>query len=270
MQVAKIVHNKHLLFLICKLGYLSNNISLKKLNIYNNGRFFIYNVDDFNIASESFNWYLHKPLLAQEVANISCKFYQPKPGDVVLDVGAGLGEETSIYADLVAAEGKVYAIEANPIVYQVLQEVIRLNGFTNVILSNIAINEQHEFVSIDDAPDTYLASSLNNINKGTTYEVQGLPLQDFCTTHSIRRIDLLKVNIEGAERFLSKAFERPELDIKHVAISCHDFRYAKEGNKFFRTKAIVSEYLKRNGYVIVSQSTGKDYIDDWVYGTKET
>ncbi|SNC63636.1 methyltransferase, FkbM family [Hymenobacter gelipurpurascens] len=247
---------------------MRKNLNLRSLRMYHKGRFFIYDVNGFNMASESFSWYLHKYLLEQDVTNISGKFYRPCAGDVVLDIGAGLGEETCIYADLVSPKGAVYAVEANPMVYEVLQEVIKLNNFTNVHLFNIAISEQQELVRIDDAPDTYLASSLNNVKKGTIYEVQGLPLHEFCSFYNIHQIDLLKVNIEGAERYLATAFERPELDIRHVAISCHNFRFTKEGNEFFRTKALVSDYLKRNGYAIISQCTGTDYIDDWVYGTK--
>lgn len=268
MIITKLIQNKQLLFAICKLGYLRNKLRLDNLRIYNNGRFFIYTVNGFSVASESFNWYLHKEVLIRDVLNVSCKFYHPRPGDIVVDIGAGMGEETSIYTDMVTAHGRVYAIEANPVVYNILKEISRLNGLDNVHHFNMALNDRIEPVNIDDIPGNYLSSSLGNLNAGESHEVKGMPLHDFCTTHNIHHIDFLKVNIEGAERFLADTFFNSELNIKNVAISCHDFRFLNENNDFFQTKSIVIDYLKDNNYEIKFQETGIPYIDDWVYGAK--
>lgn len=221
-----------------------------------------------HIASEAFNWYLTKATLEKEVYRVSCKYYTPANGDTILDIGAGLGEETSIYSSMAGPTGTVYAIEANPAVYQILQQVVTLNNFRNVKLFNIAINSTLEKVVIDDAPTSYLSSSLNNLVKGTIYEVDGFPLEYFCATNDIREINLLKVNIEGAERFLNTAFSNSDLLIHNVAIACHDFRFEEEDNEFFRTKQLVTDFLNTNGYETWSQQTGKRYIDDWVYGKK--
>lgn len=271
MAINKLIRNKQLLYWISKLGYARKNKNLKNLRILNNGRFFIYNIEGFNIASEAFSWYLTKEVLEQEVNSVSCRYYRPKIGDTIVDIGAGLGEETLIYAHMVGETGQVFAIEANPSVYQALVEVITLNEFSNVQHFNIAINNKHEHVDIDDAPESYLSSSLNNtVNQGTIYKVEGIPLTNFCAANNLRSIDLLKVNIEGAERFLEAAFSEPGLDIRNVAISCHDFRFENEGNDFFRTKDLVENFLTVNGYEIHSQKTGKRYIDDWVYGLKKS
>ncbi|MDB5233368.1 MAG: FkbM family methyltransferase [Hymenobacter sp.] len=262
------IKNKYLQFVVCKLRYLRNKQNLKGLKVLNEGRFFIYNVGGMHIASEAFNWYLTKEILAKEVQRVSCHYYQPKAGDTIVDVGAGLGEETSIYAAMAGPTGAVYAIEANPVIYGVVKKVIALNKFSNVQVFNVAINSAREKVRIDDAPTSYLSSSLNNLTKGTVYEVEGLPFEAFCVEQGITKIDLLKVNIEGAERFFNTAFSQPGLTIHNVAIACHDFRFEEEGNEFFRTKQLVTDYMEANGYETQSQHTGTRYIDDWVYGKK--
>ncbi|MCC3154451.1 FkbM family methyltransferase [Hymenobacter sp. BT770] len=264
------IQNKYALFLLCKIRYIRNGQNLKSLKIIKDGRFYIYNVGGMHIASEAFNWYLTEAVLAQEVRRVSCRYYTPKPGDTVVDIGAGLGEETCVYTTLVGQLGKVYAIEANPQVYDTLYQVVKLNKFTNVEPYNMAINNITEKVRIDDAPTSYLSSSLNNISKGTVYEVDGIPFKEFCASHAIKEIDLLKVNIEGAERFLKTAFADSRLTIHNVAIACHDFRYAEEGNEFFRTKQLVNDYLNQYGYETWSQQIGIPHIDDWVYGKKLT
>ena len=264
------IKNKRLLFLICKLGYWRNKRKLTALNVVDNGKFYIYGVEGFHIASQSLSWYLTRELLEQKVREVSCRYYVPATGDTVVDIGAGLGEECCIYASMVGPTGAVYSIEANPVIYKVLHQAIALNAFHNIKLFNVAVNSSRAKVMIDDSPDSYLSSSLNNLNKGNVYEVDGFPLEDFCHTNGIKTIDLLKVNIEGAERFLNTAFNHSELVIRNVAISCHDFRYDKEGNAFFKTKQLVTDYLQANGYEIWSQETGTRYIDDWVYGKKTT
>ena len=262
------IQNEYLSFLYCKLRYLRNHQTLKSLKVIDKGRFFIYELGDIRIASEAFSWYLTRAYLEKEVQRVSAHYYTPQPGDTVVDVGAGLGEETSIYTSLVGPSGQVYAIEANPAVYKVLQQLIEESQLRNVKLFNTAINDTPGTVVIDDAPTSYLSSSLNSQNAGTAYKVPGLPFEDFCAAQGIHRIDLLKVNIEGAERFFSTAFAQPGLDIPNVAIACHDFRFEAEGNEFFRTKQLVTDYLQANGYDTWSQETGTRYIDDWVYGRK--
>ncbi|WP_310392791.1 FkbM family methyltransferase [Hymenobacter sp.] len=262
------IRNKVILTLICKLGYWRNNLKLESLKVVNRGRFYIYNVNGMHIASEAFNWYLSRPVLEREVKHISCKYYTPSQGDTVIDIGAGLGEEACIYADMVGPAGTVYAIEANPVVYDVLRQVIELNGLSHVRSFNVAISSTSGKVKIDDAPLSYLSSSLDNEVKGVVYEVDGLTLESFCATNDIKNIHLLKVNIEGAERFLSNSFSNEKLLIHNVAISCHDFRFEKEGNEFFRTKQLVVDYLTANDYETWFQQTGVKHIDDWVYGKK--
>ncbi|WP_400193203.1 FkbM family methyltransferase [Hymenobacter sp. B81] len=268
MNIAKVVKNRHLLYLICKLGYRRNHRNLQDLKIFHQGRFYLYNVEGFGIASEGFNWYLTREHLEQALYAVGCKYYVPRPGDTVVDIGAGLGEESSIIARLVGPQGRVFAIEANPVVYDVLRQVLADNQLGNVSVYNLALSPVREKVVIEDNPANYLGSTLDQASTENLHEVEGWPLQDFCRQQGLRRIDFLKVNIEGAERFLSDFFATTDVVVPHVAIACHDFRFRKEHNEFFRTKELVADYLAANGYQLQFQHTGIDYIDDWVYGTK--
>lgn len=268
MQVTNLTKNKHILHAICKFGYFRNGLKLDQFLIRNNGRFYIYKVNDFFVATESFSWYLNKNILAKNVADISCKFYQPKPGDTIVDIGAGLGEEATIYAEQVGPHGRVYAIEANPAVYAILQELVSLSGFSNVYPFNLALSDQKGSIEIIDTDNSYLSSSFSKGVSGKLYNVPSMPLHQFCSEQHIKQIDLLKVNIEGAERFLRDTFIHSDLLIKNVAISCHDFRYVEAQEDFFRTKQLVTDFLTKSGYTLTSQHTGTAHIDDWVYGTK--
>ncbi|KUG08055.1 FkbM family methyltransferase [Solirubrum puertoriconensis] len=268
MQVEKVIKIRWLLYWVGKLGYLRNKHALRDLQLLEEGRFWLYNVDGFFIASEGFSWYLTKEYLIDKVNRISCRYYQLRQGNTVVDIGAGLGEESSIYSELVGTAGRIYSIEANPKVYKCLTQVVKHNKLANVTAYNVAVNAANTTVEIEDNPANYLGSTLNGHDKTTSYQVEGVTLETFCQRHNITTIDFLKVNIEGAERFLAGAFQSPTLRIRNVAISCHDFRYPENYNEFFVTKEIVTNYLTAAGYTIQQQHTGEGYIDDWVYGTK--
>ncbi|OGB74754.1 protein-L-isoaspartate O-methyltransferase [candidate division Kazan bacterium RIFCSPHIGHO2_01_FULL_49_10] len=56
----------------------------------------------------------------------------PRPGQVVLDVGAGSGWQTALLAKLVGIRGKVYAIEVIPQLCQLAQENLSHYDFSNI------------------------------------------------------------------------------------------------------------------------------------------
>jgi FkbM family methyltransferase len=162
----------------------------------------------------------------------------------------------------------VVAVEANPDVHQVLTDIVNLNKLPNVDVLNVALSPSLGTVTINDEVETYLSGSMQSTETAAKgFKVEGMPLSELMKRYGIMEVDLLKVNIEGAERFLVDEI-RPEIfeNIRNVAISCHDFRYRKEGLEFFRTKELILNYFDRMGYQIKSQSTGIDYIDDWIYG----
>lgn len=51
--------------------------------------------------------------------------YAPKDGDVIIDIGAGVGTETLIYSMMTGKNGKVFAIEAHPATSRSLKLMIR-------------------------------------------------------------------------------------------------------------------------------------------------
>ena len=65
--------------------------------------------------------------------------FNPKEGDIVVDVGAHVGHYTLISSKRVGQNGKVVAIEADPDNFEMLNRNIKLNGLTNVIPLNYAV-----------------------------------------------------------------------------------------------------------------------------------
>ena len=68
--------------------------------------------------------------------------FQPKQGDIVIDVGAHLGRYTIISSYKVGKEGKVIAIEAHPMICEKLNKNLELNKVTNTIILNYAVHSE--------------------------------------------------------------------------------------------------------------------------------
>jgi FkbM family methyltransferase len=252
-----------------RMLYLRNGKYLQDFRSFNKGQFFAYKINDIFFPSESLGWFVDYGYYYKWVRSISTFYYQPRPGDTIIDIGSGIGEEAIVFSKMVGNGGRVISIEANPEVFAVLEEIVRLNGLTNVALHNVAINTSDDEVeiSVDDA--SFLGGSIGvRSGSGKSFTVPGFRFDSFVKKNTIQQVNLLKVNIEGAERFVIDTIGDFINNIHHIAISCHDFRFEQEGNPFFKTKKLVSEYLQANGFQISSQQTGKPFIDDWVYASR--
>src|SRR5215213_1352740 len=68
--------------------------------------------------------------------------FSPKTGDIVIDVGAAFGFYTIMASKRVGQQGKVVAIEPQPIILEMLNRNIKLNKLVNVITLNYAVYSQ--------------------------------------------------------------------------------------------------------------------------------
>jgi FkbM family methyltransferase len=115
-----------------------------------------------------------------------------QPGDVAIDVGANIGEVSIICSQAVGAEGRVWAFEPNPRIYQYLLGNLALNRCANVTATNLALgaNEGRVRMSNDKHDD------MNRIVESGAIEVA-------CSTLDAQLpeapIALLKVDVEGSE-----------------------------------------------------------------------
>lgn len=123
-------------------------------------------------------------------------------GSVVVDVGANIGAFTVPLARQAGSTGKVYALEPQRVVHQLLAANVALNGLTNVHTLQKAGGDGEEDVLW--VPD-YTAASDRLLNLGARSAVR-TPLDDGeaipCVTVDalgLDRVHLLKIDVEGAE-----------------------------------------------------------------------
>jgi len=118
---------------------------------------------------------------------------------VVLDVGAYIGQYTLLAAKYAPA-GRVIALEPHPESYQRLQSHICLNRLSNVRALNLAAGRtpgRSSLVSSDQFSDSRLLPT--NRSGDSVIDVEVLPVDQIVREAALPRVDVMKIDVEGAE-----------------------------------------------------------------------
>ncbi len=176
-----------------------------------------------------------------------CRRYL-RAGMTVVDVGAYIGVYACFLATLVGPQGRVHAFEPFPRSFERLTENIARNGLTNVFANRQAVFSGHGAQSIYIyAPPFESLSSLVHaeqsrtggmLRSGTRMVVDTISLDDYCGDRGIPRIDLLKLDAEGAE---SKILEGAQVLLREERVGCLLFELGKNAKTLM-------ESLKRDGF----------------------
>jgi FkbM family methyltransferase len=122
---------------------------------------------------------------------------QPDRGDVVLDLGACLGDTTLGFAAAVGESGRVFAFEPMPI----FQEVVRSNVERNPHLATrIELVERAVASTSDQLVRLVDAGPGSRLSADGTVEAITVSVDDFVRSNALKRVDFIKMDIEGAEQ----------------------------------------------------------------------
>jgi len=125
------------------------------------------------------------------------------PGDVFFDVGANLGLFTLTAAQRVGPTGRVYAFEPSLREAQYLRRNLELNQLTNVTIVTQAVSDQCGTARFAIAADGGNNSLMKNDHPQQQIqqwqEVEVTTLDTFIATHTVPRVDVMKIDVEGGE-----------------------------------------------------------------------
>jgi FkbM family methyltransferase len=145
--------------------------------------------------------------------------YKPKKGDVVLDLGCGIGTELADFSRAVGKTGLVIAVDASLDCVRLARLTVSLLRLNNVRVIHAAIGEKDGVTSFP-SEGTGLTNRMLS-NDSDQVQVPLISIETVLKNHSIRKVDLLKMNIEGAEILAVQGV--PASSVVNFAISCHDF-----------------------------------------------
>ncbi|MCI0599284.1 MAG: FkbM family methyltransferase [Beijerinckiaceae bacterium] len=127
------------------------------------------------------------------------------PRCTFVDVGAHIGYCSLKAAAVVGLEGRVVAIEANPTTVKLLRQNVHANAAA-IMVQPLACTDSETFVDLFAASDSNSGSSsisqANASQYGASlahYRVQARPLDAILNDLGILRVDVLKIDVEGAE-----------------------------------------------------------------------
>lgn len=155
------------------------------------------------------------------------KYYNPKGfeinnNDIVFDIGANNGY-FSLYA---AKRGKmVYAFEPLPKLCNKIKETIQINKIENVVLENIGIaKEKGELSFFESHIHNGCHSLFKRDESDTEIKIKTNSLENYCDENSIKKIDFLKLDCEGAEYEIFESLSEDFLKkrIEKISLEYHD------------------------------------------------
>jgi FkbM family methyltransferase len=197
------------------------------------------------------------------------KLYRPQSGDIVIDVGAGRGEDALAFSQAVGQEGRVIAIEAHPFSFELLKKFCSLNKLSNVVPVHAAAADKAGVVYIQDSADgEWRRDSVVRDVTGSSHQVPSRSLDELCREFGISNVSFLKMNIEGAERLALPGAAGILRRTQYVCICCHDFRSDRGDDDNFRTRQFTEGFLERNGFELRKFSYRYDFERDHVYGIR--
>jgi len=99
--------------------------------------------------------------------------YKPKTGDIVFDIGAGVGVDAIVFSQLVGDTGRVYAFEAHPWTFRALEKCCALNRLS-VEPVQMAVADAKGTLWISDLTNDELNSISKKSGDGFVTAVQRL------------------------------------------------------------------------------------------------
>ena len=182
-----------------------------------------------------------------------------KNGSIIIDVGAHIGCFTLILAKMVK-DVKVFSFEPQSDNYRILKRNVRLNKLGNVCVFKKGLSKDGKGRKLYLSPSNTGAHSISVIASNKYSIIDCIALEDVLFNNGITKVDLLKLDCEGAEYEILYSTSREYLDrIDRIIIEYHDFE--DTGNRidelieFLSKKGFKSEIVKR-----YSQISGLAYF----------
>jgi FkbM family methyltransferase len=155
------------------------------------------------------------------------KFFIPKEGDTVVDVGAHIGHYTILSSMRVGAGGKVVSIEAHRGNFDMLNRNVKLNHLSNVVTLNYAVFSKETKINLylpAEESDFTIYNTVMTDRSGKDgekfVEVDANTLDNLLQQNGIKAEDVnwVKIDVEGAELEVLKGSTSVLSKSKNIAL----------------------------------------------------
>lgn len=216
-------------------------------------------VGEYEKRNQGFDEKFPRARRIQKAVNDHCKSINP----ILFDVGAHVGESVN-YLKRLFPSGQIYSFEPDPASFN--QLVANTSTHQNVQCFNLALaakNGQTKFyrnridhtnsllpVNLNSHDSIYLEKvrrgeeQLEEERFNQPLTVETAKLDDFCAKQRLSRIDLLKLDVQGAEVFVLEGGKTMLNNIGVVVLEVSFFDYYEKSTSFFE----IESFLKPLGF----------------------
>lgn len=193
-----------------------------------------------------------------DTSTIAVVFIKKNYGDIpnnsiIVDIGANIGA-FSIYATFMSKNSVVYSYEPMVENYELFVKNIKMNNLEKVIHPyNLGIFSKKERKKLF-LNDTLSHSMVANVCNKKYVEVDCIALKDIFESNSIKYIDLLKIDCEGAEfEILYNTPDEYFSKIREIRMEYHNQNNGKDNIRE------LTNFLKQKGKTVFYVNSNKDY-----------
>lgn len=179
---------------------------------------------------------------------------------IIFDIGCHKGKITKILFDIYN-HSKIHCFEPN----KLLHKIIKQNNLNkNLIVNSYAVGKKVEekFLSLNELD---LTSSLSKINKNSFYlkfkkmilgvsknsltkKVKVTTIDNFCKIKKIKRVDLMKIDVEGYEYMVLLGSKIMIKNINYIIIEIQKNSMYKE-----YSEKKIDTFLKKNNFYLLKK-----------------
>ena len=203
---------------------------------------------------------LFDPYVPEQIISKFCNL-----GSIVMDIGANMGEWSLHMAKMVGGNGRVFCFEPIPSMVQALEKTIAINNFSQVSISECAISNKtgHSQFSIPFDKDNQAIPYWSRLGLGEefatpkwtdnpwakvattkTIEVQTTTLDRFTSEKSITKLDFIKIDVEGHEKYVIEGGQKTLKTLKPAII-------LEAANEETADREIIADQLRKLNYKLV-------------------
>ena len=154
----------------------------------------LYDLPPFTMSVFGLNQYSYKNSSGFKIA--------VKSGDCVIDAGTGWGNTALYFANQVGEEGRVYTFEALSKNLEIIHKNFSLNPVLEkciTLVPKALWDTKTELEIVEDilAVGNYINTDQNQVK--SPFTVDAIPLDEFVFQEEIKKVDFIKMDIEGSE-----------------------------------------------------------------------
>jgi FkbM family methyltransferase len=215
---------------ICRFGIFKGNIFFFKRFIAKHLYCFKYSEFKYPVylRSKSSDFKIFTEIFIEN----EYEFKNASIPEIIIDCGANIGL-ASIYFKNKYPDVKIFAIEPDKNNFEILKKNTEL--YKDIICINAAVWNQKAYISLNDINLEECAYRTYESTENDVHLVNSITINNIIDKYNLTKIDILKIDVEGAEKEIFSNNYKSFLDITEmIMIELHDLINPGSSENFFK------------------------------------